>query len=318
MGLGLQAFLLKRLPRPNSRARRLQAADAQTLGWATGFAWLALGMLTLFAVSQLLLLNGLAGAWQLVEQTLSDRMFWSAVAVGFLAQAIDGALGMAYGVTSSTFLLSAGATPAMASASVHIAEVFTTGVSGLAHARLGNVNRQLFLRLLAPGILGAVAGAVLVTQVDAKVLKPFISAYLFGMGLYILSKAWRKVRPRQGEPRHVGKLALFGGFVDSAGGGGWGPVVTTTLVGSGHDPRSTIGSVNFAEFFLALAGAASFTLLAATGIWMLVAGLVLGGLLAAPFAAVLTKRLKPRVLLVLVGVLISSISLFNLYKALYA
>jgi uncharacterized membrane protein YfcA len=275
-------------------------------------------MLTLFAVGQLLLLNGSAGAWQLVEQTLSDRMFWSAVAVGFLAQAVDGALGMAYGVTSTTFLLSAGATPAMASASVHIAEVFTTGVSGLAHARVGNVNRQLFLRLLAPGILGAVAGAVLVTQVDGKVLKPFISAYLFGMGLYILSKAWRTVRPRQGEPRHVGKLALFGGFVDSAGGGGWGPVVTTTLVGSGHDPRSTIGSVNFAEFFLALAGAASFTLLAATGIWMLVAGLVMGGLLAAPFAAVLTKRLKPRVLLVLVGVLISSISLFNLYRALDA
>lgn len=295
-----------------------RAADAQAIRWAVGFAWLALGMLTLFVVSQLLLINGSAGAWQLIGQTLSDRMFWTAVAVGFVAQAIDGALGMAYGVTSTTFLLSAGATPAMASASVHIAEVFTTGASGLAHARLGNVNKKLFLRLLAPGIAGAVLGAVLVTQVDGKALKPFISAYLFGMGLYILSKAWRRVRARQDEPRHVGKLALFGGFVDAAGGGGWGPVVTTTLVGSGHDPRSTIGSVNFAEFFLALAGATAFTLLAATGVWMLVAGLVLGGLFAAPFAALTAKKLNARVLMVLVGILISAISLFNLYKALYA
>lgn len=317
MAFGPQASASKSFSGLTPRAQQPQAADAQAIRWAVGFAWLALGMLTLFAVSQLLA-NGSAGARELIGQTLSDRMFWSAVAVGFLAQAIDGALGMAYGVTSTTFLLSAGASPAMASASVHIAEVFTTGASGLAHVKLGNVNKKLFVRLLAPGILGAVLGAVLVTQVDGKALKPFISAYLFGMGLYILSKAWRRVRARQDEPRHVGKLALFGGFVDAAGGGGWGPVVTTTLVGSGHDPRSTIGSVNFAEFFLALAGAASFTLLAATGVWMLVAGLVLGGLLAAPFAAVTTKKLNPRVLMVLVGILISAISLFNLYKALHA
>lgn len=318
MAFGPQASASKTFSGPTTRAQRPQAADAQAIRWAVGFTWLALGMLTLFAVSQLLSVNGSAGAWELIGRTLSDRMFWTAVAVGFLAQAIDGALGMAYGVTSTTFLLSAGATPAMASASVHIAEVFTTGASGLAHARLGNVNKKLFVRLLAPGIVGAVLGAVLVTQVDGKVLKPFISAYLFGMGLYILSKAWRRVRARRDEPRHVGKLALFGGFVDAAGGGGWGPVVTTTLVGSGHDPRSTIGSVNFAEFFLALAGALSFTLLAVTGVWLLVAGLVLGGLFAAPLAAVTTKKLDARVLMVLVGVLISALSLFNLYKALYA
>lgn len=283
---------------------------------AMGFTSLVLLTLTLFVVSRFVVNNDSSSALTLIEQTLSDKMFWSAVAVGFLAQAIDGALGMAYGVTSTTFLLSAGASPAMASASVHIAEIFTTGVSGLSHAKLGNVNKKLFLRLLVPGMIGAVLGAVLITQVDGKAMKPFISAYLLIMGIYILSKAWRKIQPRSGEPRHVGKLALFGGFVDSAGGGGWGPVVTTSLVGSGNDPRTTIGSVNFAEFFLALAGAASFTLMIGTGVWVLVLGLVIGGLFAAPFAAIVTKRLQTRTLLILVGTLISIVSIFNLYKAL--
>jgi uncharacterized membrane protein YfcA len=285
---------------------------------AVGFSSLVMVTVAIFILSRFLLMHDAGTALALVEQTLSDKMFLAAVAVGFLAQAIDGALGMAYGITSTTFLLSAGATPAMASASVHIAEIFTTGVSGVAHAKLGNVNKKLFLRLLIPGMIGAVLGAALVTQVDGKALKPYISAYLLIMGMYILGKAWRKIELRQGEPRHVGKLALFGGFVDSAGGGGWGPVVTTSLVGAGGDPRTTIGSVNFAEFFLALAGAASFTLMVGTGVWVLVLGLVIGGLFAAPFAAVVTRRLKTRTLLLLVGTLISMVSLFNLYKSVVA
>lgn len=291
-------------------------AQPMAIRLAVGFTSLVLLTLTVFVISRFALTNDYASGLSLIEETLSDKMFWSAVAVGFLAQAIDGALGMAYGITSTTFLLSAGATPAMASASVHIAEIFTTGVSGVSHAKLGNVDKKLFLRLLVPGIIGAVLGAVLVTQIDATVMKPFISAYLLIMGIYILSKAWRTIKSNKGEPRHVGKLALFGGFVDSAGGGGWGPVVTTSLVGTGNDPRTTIGSVNFAEFFLALAGAASFTLLAGTGVWVLVLGLVIGGLFAAPFAAMVTKRLNTRTLLILVGVLISAVSFFNLYKAL--
>lgn len=136
------------------------------------------------------------------------------------------------------------------------------------------------------------------------------------MGLYILSKAWRSIKPRQQEPRHVTKLALFGGFVDSAGGGGWGSVVTTSLVGSGCDARTTIGSVNFAEFYLALAGAPAFTLMVGTGDWVLVLGLIIGGLGAAPFAALDTKRMQTRTLLVLVGTLISIVSIFNLFKSL--
>ena len=236
--------------------------------------------------------------------------------VGFFAQVVDGALGMAYGVTATTFLLATGASPGAASASVHIAEIFTTGVSGISHAKFGNVNKELFVRLLVPGILGGISGAILVTYIDGAVFKPYISAYLLLLGIYILSKAFRPFRLRTQAPRHVGKLALFGGFVDAAGGGGWGPVVTSTLVGSGNDPRTTIGSVNFAEFFLTLAGATVFTLLMENNTWVIIVGLVFGGLFAAPFAAVLCKKLHARTLLILVGVLIIMTSTYNLYRAL--
>ncbi|WP_119157699.1 sulfite exporter TauE/SafE family protein [Caldimonas tepidiphila] len=261
--------------------------------------------------------NGVAGGLGIIEGALTSPVFWSAVAVGFLAQVIDGALGMAYGVTATTFLLSAGATPAGASAAVHIAEVFTTGLSGISHVKLGNVCRKLFVRLLVPGIIGAILGAVLVTQVDGKALKPYISAYLLCLGLYILVKAYFQVIKRNKEPRHVAKLALVGGFVDAAGGGGWGPVVTSNLIGAGSDPRTTIGSVNFAEFFLTLSSATAFILLAGEPTtWMMVAGLVFGGMFAAPFAALLCKRLSARTLMTIVGCLIVVVSSWNIYSAL--
>jgi uncharacterized membrane protein YfcA len=284
---------------------------------AMWFAILVLAGLLLFITWRLFFGdNGGHSGLQIIESTLSSQTFWSAVAVGFFAQMIDGALGMAYGITATTFLLSAGASPAAASASVHIAEVFTTGLSGISHVKLGNVNKSLFLRLLLPGIIGAILGAVLITQFDGEVLKPFISAYLLLMGLYILSKAYRHVKQRK-EPKHIAKLALFGGFVDAAGGGGWGPVVTSSLLGSGSDPRTTIGSVNFAEFFLTITSATSFILLAGEpSTWMMVAGLVFGGLFAAPFAALLCKKLPARTLLTIVGCLITLISAYNIYKAL--
>lgn len=253
--------------------------------------------------------------WMLIEQTLTSQAFWSAVAVGLLAQTVDGALGMAYGITSTTFLMASGASPAVASAAVHIAEVFTTGVSGISHVRLGNVNKNLFLRLLVPGMIGAIAGAVVVSQVDGKLIKPYVSAYLVIMGLYIVSKIFKTIKTRQGEPKHVAKLGLFGGFVDAVGGGGWGPVVTTTLVGTGQDPRTTIGSVNLAEFFLTFVSAMVFAVLVEESPWPTVAGLVVGGLFAAPFAATLTRRLNTKTLLALVGTVISLISAYNLYKA---
>lgn len=252
----------------------------------------------------------------LARAVLQSDAFWWAVVVGLLAQTVDGALGMAYGITSTSFLLATGSSPAVASASVHIAEVFTTGVSGISHIKLGNVNRHLFLRLLLPGMAGAALGAWLVSSIDGSVIKPFVAAYLLLMGLYVLSKAFGRINRSGQEPRHVAKLGLAGGFVDAVGGGGWGPVVTTTLVGTGQDPRTTIGSVNLAEFFLTFVSAGLFTLLVDGTPWSTVAGLVVGGLFAAPLAALLTRRLHTRVLLMLVGSTIVAISVFNLWRAL--
>jgi hypothetical protein len=288
------------------------------LNVAAGFTSVLLVGFAIFLMGRLFYPDNWSGGLRTVNDALAGHHFWGAAAVGFVAQAIDGALGMAYGITATTFLLSAGFTPAVASASVHIAEIFTTGFSGVSHVKLGNVDKSLFLRLLGPGILGAIIGTVLVTQIDGKVLKPFISGYLVLMGIYILIKALRYFKPPAQAPRHAGKLALFGAFVDTVGGGGWGPVVTTTLIGSGSNPRLTIGSVNFAEFFIAVTSAASFSFLVPTSPWVLVAGLAFGGFFAAPFAAMLCKALHARLMLSLVGTLIVAISLFNLYKAVLA
>lgn len=300
---------------PVAQAVAAPAPDA-ALRIAAWFAVAVLIAISAFLLGRLFIPNSFADALGAVADTLDSTAFWSGVAVGFLAQAIDGALGMAYGITATTFLLSTGAPPAVASASVHIAEIFTTGFSGLSHLRFGNVDRRLFLRLLLPGILGAVGGALLISHVDGAAFKPFISCYLLGMGIYILARAVRHTARRGAAPRHVAKLALFGGFVDAAGGGGWGPVVTSSLLGSGNDPRTTIGSVNFAEFFLTLSSAATFALLVGAQTWPTIAGLVLGGMVAAPFAALLCRRLQPRALLLLVGLLISGLSLYNVIAAL--
>ena len=281
--------------------------------WAVGFM---LAAVVAYLASKLFNGQHQQTGLQLVMSTVTGDAFWKAVLVGLLAQTVDGALGMAYGITSTSFLLATGSSPAVASASVHIAEVFTTGVSGISHVKLGNVNKSLFLRLLIPGILGASTGAWVVSSVDASVIKPVVSAYLLLMGIYIFSKVFKKITPRKETPKHVAKLGLFGGFLDAVGGGGWGPVVTTTLVGTGQDPRTTIGSVNLAEFFLTFASAAVFAGLVEEGPWPTVAGLVVGGLFAAPFAALLTRRLNTKALLMLVGTVISGVSIYNLHRAL--
>ncbi|AMB47258.1 sulfite exporter TauE/SafE family protein [Methylobacterium sp. AMS5] len=253
-----------------------------------------------------------AGTVQAVRDGLTSRGFWTAAAVGLAAQTVDGALGMAYGITSTTFLLSTGVPPAAASASVHVAEIFTTAFSGVSHWRLGNVDGPLFRRLLIPGVIGAVAGGYLLTSVDGEAIKPFVSVYLLLMGLYVLSRAFRAVKVSHEPPRAVVPLALGGGFVDAIGGGGWGPVVTTSLVGRGQDPRTSIGSVNAAEFFVAVASGLSFTLLGGLTHWTTIAGLVLGGLFAAPIAALLVRVIPARGLMVVVGLLITGLSLVSL------
>lgn len=253
-------------------------------------------------------------ALEAAGEGVTSSGFWKAAGVGLLAQVVDGALGMAYGITSTSFLLSVGVPPAAASASVHLAEVFTTGFSGLSHWRLGNVNKGLFKRLLIPGVLGGVVGAYLITSFDGKLLRPWISGYLLLMGLYILVKAFRRITVKTDPPTFVAPLALLGGFVDAVGGGGWGPVVTTTLLGSGHEPRRTIGSVNAAEFFIAVASGFSLALLGGLTVWTTIAGLIFGGLFAAPLAAVLTRYAPTKLMMVFVGLLITGLSVYNLLR----
>lgn len=238
------------------------------------------------------------------------------VAVGFAAQMIDGAIGMAYGITSTTVLLSVGIPPATASACVHAAETFTTGASGLAHWKLGNVDRRLLWRLAVPGVVGGVIGAYVLANLDGELLKPYISAYLLLLGLFIIYKAMhRKPSFIDQPPNNVAPLGFFGGLVDAIGGGGWGPMVTSTLLGQGTTPRYAIGSVNLAEFFVTVAISATFLMTIGLDLWPIITGLIIGGVIAAPFAALTTKYLPAKVLMILVGSVIVLLSARTIFKA---
>ena len=241
------------------------------------------------------------------------------VLVGFVAQMVDGALGMAYGVSSNTFLLSLGIPPAAASASVHMAEVVTTGISGFSHWKLGNVDWKLVRRLLLPGVIGGVVGAYVLTSIDGNILKPYIAAYLLLMGGIIIYKAFTMKSQHNLDEYHgprVSILGLVGGFCDAIGGGGWGPVVTSTLVANGKHPRMTIGSVNFSEFFITLAESITFVLALRFGqYWQIILGLLIGGAIAAPLAALLSQKLPLKTLMIVVGVLIIILSIRTIYLA---
>lgn len=244
---------------------------------------------------------------------LADKIFtkdlFFYIGVGLAAQMIDGALGMAYGASSSSMLLGLGIPPAITSTSVHVAEVFTTGASGIAHFKLGNVNKKLFLNLLVPGVVGAIAGAWLLSDwIDGDAIKPFMSAYLLILGIIIVIKALKN-RKRKSKTKNLGPLALFGGFMDSIGGGGWGPIVTSTLLSQGRTAHYTIGSVNAAEFFISLASASTFLFFNGINSWHVIAGLIIGGVIASPFAAVLVRKIKRKPLMLLVGVLVILLSL---------
>ena len=236
--------------------------------------------------------------------------------IGFAAQLIDGALGMAFGQISSTLLISMGVPPAAASAGVHTAETFTTAVSGISHVAHRNVDWRLFLRIVIPGVIGGVLGAYILSQIHADVAKPFVLAYLTGLGLYLF---YRGIMHRHTErrPSIVEPLGALGGFLDAAGGGGWGAIVTSNLLVQGSNPRKTIGTVNTAEFFLTVTISATFI---ATLGWQVftatTVGLLLGGVLAAPFGAWIAKRVNPDTLLTFVGALLSLTSIYGLYRAL--
>lgn len=242
------------------------------------------------------------------------------IGVGFFAQLIDGALGMAFGVLTNTLLVSVmGFAPVRASASVHLVETFTTAASAISHIFHRNVNWRLFARLAVPGMLGGIAGAYLLTSIDGKLAKPFVMTYLAGIGIFLLWRAWQIDHGHEHRPaRFVAPLGLAGGFLDAAGGGGWGPVVTSNLLVQGTEPRTTIGTVNTAEFCVTITISATFILtLGMAAFSIAVVGLIIGGLIAAPLGAVIAKRIPAKRLLAMVGVLLTATSLFSLYKALF-
>lgn len=234
--------------------------------------------------------------------------FWMFVAIGLAAQLIDGALGMAYGLVSSSILLAMGVPPASVSASVHAAEVVTTGISGASHHVLGNVDRRLLVGLAVPGAIGGALGAYVLTRLDGDALKPWIHAYLLVLAVVIVLRAVGRRIPRR-EVRRVGLLGGLSGFFDAIGGGGWGPLATSTLLAHGGRARTTIGTVSAAEFVVTLVISLTFLLTIGISHWQVVAGLLVGGAIAAPLAALLVRHVPERAVLGVVGLLVGSISL---------
>lgn len=246
--------------------------------------------------------------------------------VGFLAQLIDGALGMGYGVISSTVLLASGVPPAHTSASVHAAKLFTTAASGLSHIAHKNVDRRILLILCIAGAIGGVFGALLLVNVAGGAIRPFVFGYLGIMGLVILWRGLTLPQSRTIPGKFIAPLGTAGGFLDAIGGGGWGPVVTSSLIGAGAPPRYVVGTVNAAEFVVTCAVVGAFAVFMFTGLWAdshgigehatAVAGLVAGGLPAALFAGWLLKIAPRKPLMIAVGLLILGISAYELIRAL--
>ena len=238
------------------------------------------------------------------------------IGVGFAAQLVDGALGMAFGVISNTLLVGVlGVPPALASQRVHLVECFTTATSGISHLLHGNIDKRLFFQLLVPGVIGGLLGAYVLTSIDASVIKPIVLAYLSCIGLYIL---WRGFfsPPKLREAKVIAPLGLLGGFLDAAGGGGWGPVVTSNLLIQGADPRKVVGTVNSVEFFLTLTVSAAFIYhLGFADLAGATLGLLIGGLIASPLGALAAKHLPAKHMLVMVGVVLTLTSAYGVYRA---
>jgi len=293
------------------------------------FLALGLGMLLLIAFGLTWLLNSASQETHESVTSFLESIFNKDLIgylfVGLLAQMVDGALGMAYGATATSFLVSIGVTTMNASASIHIAEVFTTGASGLSHLKFGNVNRKLFRNLLIPGIIGAILGALVLSFLEKgtffseddvkKYIRPVTMIYTMILGIIVLRKALAKAQPKN-KITKVTPLALLGGFMDSIGGGGWGPIVTSTLISSGRAINYTIGSVNLAEFFVALSSSLTFIIFAGLdpGLWQVIIGLIIGGVFAAPFAAMLVNKIKKKPLMIFVGCFIIFLSVNTLLK----
>lgn len=286
--------------------------------------WRRIATLFFLAFVTLLLVNiasfyigfkDLEVAYNYLNQNTDERFFWLFL-VGFLAQLIDGALGMGYGVTCTAALLYIGIPLPAISSSIHTAEMFSSGASGFSHYKFGNINKKLFKNILIPGVIGAVLGALLLSYFGEKyagIIKPFLATYTFILGIRILFNAFKKNKKRK-KTKRVGWLAGAGGFLDSFGGGGWGPLVTSTLISKGKTPRYIIGTVSLTEFFVTFASALTFFSVIGISHWQLIAALILGGVLAAPIAAKLAGKLPLKVMFIGVGAMVIIWSLNVLLK----
>lgn len=275
--------------------------------------WKRVATLAIVAFGVLLLANIIYATG--LHEAMEPR-FWGFLVIGFLAQMVDGMLGMGYGVTSAIGLMTLNISPAAISSSVHTAEIFTTGASGYSHYKFGNVNKKLLWALLIPGILGAVGGALLLMWLDvngAKFVKPFLAIYMMILGIRILMRAFKNSTVKK-KVKNVGWLAGAGGFLDSFGSGGWGPLVTGTLITKGKTPRYVIGSVSLSEFFITLASAITFFSVMGVDHWQVVLGLIIGGVMAAPIAAKLVGKLPTQKMFLGVGIIIIIWSLQILLK----
>lgn len=236
------------------------------------------------------------------------------IIIGFIAQMIDGALGMAYGVTSNSFLLAIGISPAPASAAVHTSEIFTSGVSGFSHFHFRNIDMTIFRKLVITGVIGGIIGAYLLISLPADFIKPFVAIYLLITGISIILKARSKHNIKKDTTKLL-PLGAIGGFFDAIGGGGWGPIVTSTLISKGNNPKHSIGTTNLAEFFVTIAQVATFIATIGLVHWNVIIGLIIGGVIAAPFAAYTCGKLPNRLIMVLVGFTILILCTRTLIKA---
>ncbi len=261
-------------------------------------------------------LTGLQAALQ-----KDNNLFYWMLLVGFAAEVVAGSMGMGYGVICTTILLILNVPPPVISASIHSAESFTSAAGTISHWQLGNVNKKLVKALAIPAVIGAIIGALLLTYVGeryAKMTKPFIAFYTMYLGIRILQNAFKQNEGnKKKKTTNISALGLVGGFIDSFGGGGWGPLVTGTFIKNGHTPRYVIGSSTFAKCILTVASAITFIFTIGIQHWNIVAGLLIGGIVTAPFSAMLTSKLPTKKMFVAVGIVVIFCSLITIYRAIF-
>lgn len=248
------------------------------------------------------------------------RFYWMLL-VGFAAEIVAGSMGMGYGVICTTILLILNISPPVISASIHSAESFTSAAGSISHWQLGNINKKLARSLAIPAIIGAVIGALLLSYVGERYAtrtKPFIAIYTLYLGIRILQNAFKKKEvDGQHKKINITSLGLIGGFIDSFGGGGWGPLVTGTFIKNGHTPRYVIGSSTFAKCILTVASAITFIFTIGIQHWNIVAGLLIGGIVTAPFSAMLTSKLPAKKMFIAVGVVVIFCSFITIYRSFF-